>query len=399
MPGLLFIVASVQLLGACACYAAARTPRRMPEAWLLALVGLIFTCLMTPYLVLSYLLLLAAGLICLWRQASVRTFFGWSAGGLVLLALYLGGSNVVGWQRLRHEYPIESMRARLPEPTAHLTQSGQSIPLRSDTLDRLEAFEQSHMLRSYRFEGNLRMIHASMVEQFASSPGFGVGRMMPPSPSHVAPRVAPAPLPQPVPAEYFEPHDSPGDEQPLPLAERMHGAIQDEKQEATSLETMHTSLLANFADPETLGYFRDRDFVVGFEPHAFHEKEDGYYSESWQSVRADQVARLELVSLLLHAEPGVYVSENLPNMQDVANLPVRPLDDFERQALRQLYAGNDLVVGEGADDGRMLGSLRAAQICADCHAVERGTLLGAFSYRLHRAGMPPRAQPTPKPAL
>jgi hypothetical protein len=30
----------------------------------------------------------------------------------------------------------------------------------------------------------------------------------------------------------------------------------------------------------------------------------------------------------------------------------------------------------------MLGSLRAAKQCLDCHNVQRGELLGAFSYRL-----------------
>ncbi len=33
----------------------------------------------------------------------------------------------------------------------------------------------------------------------------------------------------------------------------------------------------------------------------------------------------------------------------------------------------------------MLGSVRAASQCVECHSVKRGTLLVAFTYTLHRA--------------
>ena len=36
----------------------------------------------------------------------------------------------------------------------------------------------------------------------------------------------------------------------------------------------------------------------------------------------------------------------------------------------------------GGAEYQMLGSLRAAKPCLDCHNVQRGELLGAFSYRL-----------------
>ena len=40
---------------------------------------------------------------------------------------------------------------------------------------------------------------------------------------------------------------------------------------------------------------------------------------------------------------------------------------------------------------RMLGSLRAAKQCLDCHTASRGDLLGAFSYALH-ANLPHDAE-------
>ena len=52
------------------------------------------------------------------------------------------------------------------------------------------------------------------------------------------------------------------------------------------------------------------------------------------------------------------------------------LDDFESDALRRLRRGDELVVDERPDELRMLGSLRAAKQCIECHTVQRGDLLG-----------------------
>jgi hypothetical protein len=54
-----------------------------------------------------------------------------------------------------------------------------------------------------------------------------------------------------------------------------------------------------------------------------------------------------------------------------------------------LSHGEQLVVDEQPGEVRMLGAVRAAKQCLDCHEVPRGELLGAFSYRLYptdRAG-------------
>jgi len=86
------------------------------------------------------------------------------------------------------------------------------------------------------------------------------------------------------------------------------------------------------------------------------------------------------VSLLKSAEPGVYVSENLPRMDRLSEARRRPLDGFETIALRELRNGESLVVRSQGERVKMMGALRAAKQCAVCHEVPRGTLLGAFSY-------------------
>jgi hypothetical protein len=111
--------------------------------------------------------------------------------------------------------------------------------------------------------------------------------------------------------------------------------------------------------------------------------------EAWQ------VARLELVSLLKFSEPAVYLSDELPNMERLTSVPTRPLNAFERDALVKLRTDEDLVVRYSASTIRMLGSLRAGTNCLECHSVQRGELLGAFSYELRRTPPAPAPAKTP----
>jgi hypothetical protein len=78
------------------------------------------------------------------------------------------------------------------------------------------------------------------------------------------------------------------------------------------------------------------------------------------------------------------VLDHLPRMDRLSSddAPTRPLDAFETDALAKLWKDEDVVVKNDGDDYRMLGSLRAAKQCLDCHSVQRGELLGAFSYSL-----------------
>jgi hypothetical protein len=90
-------------------------------------------------------------------------------------------------------------------------------------------------------------------------------------------------------------------------------------------------------------------------------------------------------------QPRVYVSDYLPQMRQPSEATTRPLDQFEQQGLASLQTGDDLFTV--VDDGeiRMLGSLRAIKICLGCHAVQRGDVLGAFSYRISRSPQRQRA--------
>ena len=130
---------------------------------------------------------------------------------------------------------------------------------------------------------------------------------------------------------------------------------------------MNAIALVDFANPRGFGYVRDRDHVAGFESHGFTE------------LPANTIARLELVSLLMHDEPAVYVSDHLPEMTRLRGVPTRPLDEFEATGVANLRQGEDLFES-ASHPARLLGSLRNAQQCVACHGGSRGDLLGAFSY-------------------
>jgi hypothetical protein len=146
----------------------------------------------------------------------------------------------------------------------------------------------------------------------------------------------------------------------------------------STLLQMHDQDVFDFANPADFGYVQDVRHVVGFIAHGIEENTLLSPPERWQ------LRRLELISLLKFDTPMVYVSESLPRMKDLGDAETRPLDDFEKSGLDALLAGDDLKVSESGNEIRMVGSLRAAKQCLACHGVQRGDLLGAFTYRLGR---------------
>ena len=74
------------------------------------------------------------------------------------------------------------------------------------------------------------------------------------------------------------------------------------------------------------------------------------------------------------------MKENHPRKDQLLEVPIRALDDFERDNLRLMWRGEDLAVEMKGERMRVLGSIRATKQCLSCHDAHRGDLLGAFSY-------------------
>ncbi len=293
-------------------------------------------------------------------------------------------------RELRREFPVESVAARLsyetaggPRNTSDTTPEPLILtPAVAHNLQDFEDLTQGNM-RTYMLE----RLHSRTYEQFVAADGFGVSRMIRVRRSGIElPEVQPVRQPDPPP-----PRPAYAPSGPDAFAEQaapQHEARPHEPSAAghalakETLFDMHRRGLRDFLAPERMGYARDRDYVVGFEPHRFSSplavssRSDGL--DAWQ------VTRLDLVSLLRHASPVAYVSEHLPAMEDLELLPTRPLDEFESESLPLLKQAEDVVMRQGRNQIRMLGALRAGHRCLTCHSVQRGELLGAFTYVLDR---------------
>ena len=265
-----------------------------------------------------------------YRLAFVAAFaVGWTSAGV--RAVW----NEREYARLRLAHPFESLADRVT-----VRPPGTPPTFDSVAIEPLEGQYESQEQLAHSYFGRsklLRDLHDGHIRAFADAAGFGSSRMplIRPTEKRLGDRPGPAPESNP------------------------------------SLAVMVRDDALDFADPYRWGYRRD-DKVAGFLPHALRRRPG--------PPKEFTVETVELVGLLLAPDPRVYVSAELPRMDAVATTPTRHPDGFESPALARLRAGDELVHDEPA--GRLLGAIRAARQCLQCHGGDRGDLLGAFSYRL-----------------
>ena len=373
-------IAVLQLAVAGRCYADRGQPGSVAtSATLFGFAFLLGLCVfLSPISLAQLAILIGIGFILARRKLPTRTFLTASAATTAAIFLAVGLWNVMAWSRAGADYPLvsiadrlryEDRRAKHVERTSEAEMHG--AELSSDQLARLEQMYAPWQYARTRTT-SLRLMHATHVEQFIESPGFGVGRNVRPSPEWVRLRErASEPIPQPLVSSLPARSASGTEASPMVLDANVPGITS-----ANGFE-FHESALQDFASPDRFGYVRSREQVAGFEPHHFSQLPAPDKSEPrWRTVR------VELVSLLKHDRPMVYVSKNLPRMDELRNAPVRPLDAFEQTALAALEHGEEVVSQTHGDRLRMLGAVRAVQQCLDCHQVKRGAMLGAFSYEL-----------------
>lgn len=299
-------------------------------------------------------------------------------------------------EELRKRYPFESMASRLEQESERGTRAA---PKLSDAaVKRLQSVDQSYGASPWW--GNLRgeslkQLHSNEVEKFIAREGFGLSRMPMPGPEFLELAEA-SPIPftasgaLPLAAKSIGPKIAlaKGEEAGPPALMKANALMPSLAQ----LDTFHYRGQMNFITPGSLGYVKDREHVSGFQAHQFRALpqlvEPAVTREKTPRKEKWAVARLELVSLLKHEEPAVYVSETLPRMEQLKEAKLRPLDEFEADALRRLRKGEDVVTESSLNQIRMMGSLRAAKQCMQCHSAKRGELLGSFSYVMQR--VPPR---------
>lgn len=333
---------------------------------------------------------------------------------MLLLPAWYGLSARSEMYALQAEYPIVSLGDRLSyEDTADVklkallvedaraSTNSTSVTADSEStaqpvgivfsptvLTRLEAEERERPSYFSRHR-MLERLHAEGAAEFAVADGFGITRRIRPRSEYIR-----IPDPEPIPFEESEPEESSyleidgfagRAESPEAASDTLPGKALSTVPAESALYATHQSSRQDFLDAERFGYAASPQQVAGFEPHAFQQPAIVRASNQQAIEAADHawsITRLELVSLLKFDEPRVYVSDVLPNMEELDQTETRPLSAFEAENLPQLVSRKDVVIRETPDEIRMLGSLRATNQCLKCHSVKRGYLLGAFSYTL-----------------
>jgi hypothetical protein len=311
---------------------------------------------------------------------------------LVAWAFWPTGKSVEQW---RKEYPFVSLSDRLKYEIKHAQEPPVLTPEAKSQLAMGYGPSPSHVARLWALE----QLHSEEAARFIKRQGFGPGRM-----SHL-PSTDFLDLPA---APIFSlenvsyPESMLESDPPAKLPKVGYGLVGPARLlSLESLSRIHVRGLESFLSLDGFGYVKNRDEVSGFEPHQFrynpavpilnpkaptnpppgtppHIRNTDQEKERWV------LRRLELVSLLKFEKPAVYLSSQLPRMQDLKDTECRDLSAFEEKALKQLQAGEDLATEATSNRILMLGSLRARNQCLECHHAQYGELLGAFSYELLR---------------
>ena len=359
-------------------------------------------CVQFPALMLNGVLMLLAALSCWLTSAKPRFFLIGSLGSFALSHALVGISvfkDIREDQTIRETYPTQSLADRLayekkrPETRLDTSNPFDPTPPPASALNlatrqplaKMAAYQQLNELEDrIESEGQMRAhmlqrLHDGAVEDFINSPGFGISRGVRRRWKYVElPEAEPIPLrTKEEDPSYLEESASPEQVSSSSPADTL-GTLPEE----VALQKMHHDGVVDFINPKGLGYVKDREHVIGFQAHQFRALPK--VPESPAKNLRWRIQSLELVSLLKHEEPVVYLSEHLPRMDELRDAKTRPLSAFEKQALAVLQGTEDLKIESTANRIQMLGSIRAVKQCLSCHSVERGELLGAFSYTLRR---------------
>jgi len=294
--------------------------------------------------------------------------------------------------QLRKTLAYESIAERLAYETKHADRRVPA-PEKSDALWKRLAVSEGRFKGRWHLEkfpvtagaaraDALKILHSEEVEAFVQRNGFGYNRapIVDPKPRYW--ELQPA---DPITLKKQQDKDDDRESAGVVLPPRDAEAYRGLRWPAVpSLLTFHDDSLFNFVDPIGFGHIKDREHVSGFQAHHFRSLPELAADPKATVKERWLINRLELVSLLKHDKPAVYVSDDLPRMQDIDKRKTRPLSNFEESALESLAKGQDLVAEAKTNRIVMMGSIRAANECLKCHDGKRGDLLGSFSYELRR---------------
>ena len=301
-------------------------------------------------------------------------------------------------EQLRERFPFRSIRDRLyfvdGQPA---TKIDDKEPPSSD---------------GSRYAFALRQLHSERVQKFITQEGFGVTRITPVGPQDLFSRDQHYAL------TTRSVDSSVLHEQEVELdktvkmqksrAKMTEGELIPDYQFVNSLSEnglpkqqllsiFNSRITRSFAN--RTGLIKDTDQVAGFEAHRVRAWSGNLRGAPKVPERPGQkpveetketswkINRIELVSLLMHDEPCVYDTDELPDMEELNSetAAVRPLSAFEAEGIKALKSGEEMLIRATKNRVVMVGAIRATGNCADCHSGQSDDLLGAFSYEFLRS--------------
>ena len=322
-----------------------------------------FLCITLPPVLFQAILI--GGIVAAWgaRRWRPAVFLLLSCTATLLVYGVTGYLAFRQTRQLLQKYPVISLEERLRQPLAHHSEALR-LPAVSGRFAEFESrMESESRMNPFRMRA-LRRLHEGTLAVFVNQPGFGVTRMSDVESLLRTQRRQETPIPQ------------PGTLPPSPWLPESLSKVPDTSREGDKLNAFHEASVVEFVNSEGFGFVKDRRHVAGFQEHQFKDIQTPPPNWSLQ--------RIDLIGLVVHKEPVVYVSEFLPRMDELRAASTRPVDEFEAAGLRALERGEELFVRDQGRERRMLGAIRAVRQCLSCHDGERGDLLGAFAYRLTR---------------
>jgi hypothetical protein len=361
---------------AVANYAVRRSERPFPIV-LLAGLGVIvvpqFVLWFFPAVMIQAVLLVLC--VLAWRLLEMedpRQFLVLSCAATVLAYSIVGVSAWFSARALRNQFAYESLADRLPA----LPPTDQELP--AATATRLTAVEnQIDSTDALRGDDLLRLEQLEQLNErpfaaFLQRPPFGI--------SYFGTRMTDETL------SYGLRQDRPLPQAGKPMrftwsAAALQKQPSDNDKAVAAQIDMHQGCIADFVNRKGFGYVKDRQHVVGFQEHRVSQVHTPPAPWGLEMVELMGLVRAGSEET---ADPVVYVSGNVPRLEELRKASTRKLDDFETEGLKALRAGEDLFIRDAEEGRRMLGSIRNGKQCIACHGGTRGQLLGAFSYTMLR---------------
>jgi hypothetical protein len=357
--------------------------------WCGGVLALVSFPFLAPFAIFTGLGLLVVGVIAAIFTSSHRARVAVITVGMGLVwspMLYSAWDRAVTASSLQSQYAYVSLQDRVTPVAPPVL-----LPEASESMQLQDRRRPSYRGRVYAIQA----VHRTAVYHFLNSPDFGVGRMRYPGLRQLEEPDG-APIRIPLQSEYHL-VSAPLQSQVDPATSQSFAAKPITGSDAEEISRGHKHYSSWFLSPDRFGDVKDVSQVAGFLPHAITE-EDWPYPTGSSQVELDRpfhsdgsdsdqrerltLRKLQMVGLLYHETPVVYDLETLPELLSADTAPTRSLDSFESRAIEILKGGTSVHIENVPGGVRMLGALRNAESCTDCHDGPTNQLLGAFSYEL-----------------